>query len=283
MEKLGYINYNGELLSSGVPVIGSSNRAFLYGDALFETMHANGTEVQFFDLHYTRLTESAKKLHFDLPSTFSSAFLQNEIRRLVQKNRSFKGSRIRVSLFRNDGGFYVPTTNQCSYVIEQSQLPSANYQLNTNGLVIDIFDGIKKPVNLLAEIKSANALLFVLSGIYKTNNQLDDCLLVNEKGNIIEAISSNLFLFSNSILYTPPLVDGCLPGIMRSVILSIAKKEGIQVEQTSIGYENLEQAEEVFLSNAVSGIRWVLGYKAKRYFNQRAKYFIDKINQEAYS
>lgn len=283
MEKLAYINYNGELLSSGVPAIGSSNRAFLYGDALFETMHANGTEVQFFDLHFTRLTKGAKKLYFDLPSTFSSAFLQNEIRRLVQKNRSFKGSRIRVSLFRNDGGFYAPTTNQCSYIIEQSPIISANYQLNTNGLVVDIFEGIKKPVNLLAEIKSANALLFVLAGIYKTNNQLDDCLLLNENGNIIEAISSNLFLFSNNILYTPPLKDGCLPGIMRSVIVSIAQKEKIEVQQISISYADLEQAEEVFLSNAVSGIRWVLGFKSKRYFNQRAKFLIDKINKEAFS
>lgn len=282
MKKLTHINYNGELLPSGKPIVGSSNRAFLYGDALFETMHANGTEVQFFNLHYTRLTESAQKLHFDLPSAFSSSFLQNEICRLVQKTRYFKGSRIRVSLFRNEGGFYVPTTNQCSYIIEQTPLASVNYELNPQGLIIDIFDEIKKPANLLAGIKSANALLFVLAGVYKNRHQLDDCLLLNENGNIIEAISSNLFLFNHKIIYTPPLEDGCLPGIMRSVIISIAQKEGVEVRQTSINLNDLGNAEEIFLSNAITGIRWVLGYQSKRYFNQQAKFFINKINKNAF-
>jgi branched-chain amino acid aminotransferase len=221
-------------------------------------------------------------MQFDLPSSFSFTFLQNEIRRLVQKTRYFKGSRIRLSLFRNDGGYYAPVTNQCSYLIDQMPLPDTDYQLNRQGLVVDIFDEIKKPVNLLAGIKSANALLFVLAGVYKNKMQLDDCLMLNEKGYIIESISSNLFLYGNNTLVTPPLGDGCLPGIMRSVILDIAQKEGIEVEQTSIDFEDLEQAKEVFLSNAVSGIRWVLGYRSKRYFNQLSKNLIDKINKEAF-
>ncbi|MEA3445286.1 MAG: aminotransferase class IV, partial [Bacteroidota bacterium] len=176
MESKRYINLNGTFYQKDAPVLGSSNRAFLYGDALFESMHANGTTVQFFDLHYKRLIDSSKILHFELPEYFSFDFMKNEIRRLIQKNRSFKGSRIRLSLFRDSGGLFTPSTNRCSYLIEQSELPFSNYRLNTKGLVIDIFDRIRKPFNILSGMKSANSLLFVLAGIYKKENNFDDCL-----------------------------------------------------------------------------------------------------------
>lgn len=265
------------------PILHASNRAFRYGDAIFESMHANGTEVQFFDRHFSRLAESARKLHFDFPMEFSNSFLKNEIRRLVQKNRIFKGSRIRLSIFRNDGGFYTPTTNQCSYLMEQAPLLPTKYELNSKGLVIDIYTEIKKPANQLAGIKSANALLFVLAGIYKKEHLLDDCLLLNESNKIIEATSSNVFLYKQNKIYTPPLKDGCLPGIMRSVVLSVLERENIEVLETSIEIMDLETAEEIFLSNAVNGIQWVSGYGTKRYFNQQAKFIIDKINQLAFS
>ena len=162
-------------------------------------------------------------------------------------------------------------------------LPYFEYQLNQKGLVLGIYDEIRKPKNMLAEIKSANALLFVLAGIHKNKYHFDDCLLLNEQGNIIEATSSNVFLVKGNQLFTPPLEDACLPGIMRSLLLSIAEEAEIEVKQLSISIADLEVADEVFLTNAVSGIRWVLGYGPKRYFNQKAKFLIQKINNKAFS
>ena len=283
MNSLPFANINGELLPSSNPVLTINNRAFSYGDALFETIHANGTEAQFIDLHVERISKSAKTLGYILPPSFDVEFVQREIRRLAQKNKYYLGSRLRLSLFRNHGGLYTPTNNNCSFTLEQTTLPYWQYRLNDQGLRIGLFEDIKKPLNSLSTLKSANALLFVLAGMHKTKEHLDDCLLINEKRNIAEAISSNIFVLINDKLVTPPVSEGCLPGIMRFIISSIAKSIKINIEERPVTTEILQSANEVFLTNAISGIRWVMAYGEKRYFNETAKRLIVLLNKVAFS
>lgn len=281
MEDLNFVNIDGVLVPKDEKVIGSSNRSFLYGDGIFESMHATGSKVQFLEEHYNRLIESADKLYLKLPEQFSRSFLEREIERFFHRNRYFKGARIRLSIYRNEGGLYTPETNSISWVIQGSKLLQEDYTLNKRGLIIDLFEEIHKPINLFSGIKSANSLLFVMAGLYKKRMSLDEVLIVNDKGDIIESSSSNLFVYRNNQLFTPELSDGPLPGIMRGVVIHITKRLGVDLVFCKIAHDLLLEADEVFLTNAVHGIQWVSAYKSKRYFNQISSNIVKVLNQMA--
>ncbi|MFP4023998.1 MAG: aminotransferase class IV [Thiohalospira sp.] len=260
------------------------NRAFCYGDALFETMHANGSQIQFFADHMMRLRFGMKTLGMDVPLNIENNSLEKEIIKLLHKNKLYQGVRIRLTVFRNEGGKYTPLNNSISYLVETEYTENEQYQLNAKGLSIGLFDQIKKPVNKLSNLKSTNALIYIQAGLYARQNHYDDCILINEQNRLIEGVSSNLFLVKNQILHTPPLTDGPVAGIMRKQILKIADSLNFKIINNHSCYEqDLLQADEVFLTNSISGIRWVLGYKERRYFNYTAKLLLDELNKYAFN
>ena len=128
-----YICLNGEMFPDDSPVLLSSNRAFRYGDALFETMHAARTKVQFIQEHTERLRNGMKTLKMNIPVNYNAKFFQLETERLLNKNKLFLGARIRLTVFRNDGGLYTPETNGVSYLIEAAGLDNEGYALNKKG------------------------------------------------------------------------------------------------------------------------------------------------------
>jgi len=278
-----FILFNGEYYHREDFGLSFKNRSFYYGDALFETMHANGTEIQFFEDHLARLVFGMRVLKMEIPTVIESGFIEKEIIKLLHKNKLYQGVRIRLSVFRNEGGKYTPSDNNISYLVETEYMENAHYNLNHKGLIIDLFKDIKKPVNAFANIKSANALIYIMAGSYAKENNLGDCILINEKGNIVEGISSNIFIIKGDKISTPPLKDGPVAGIMRKQILKIADKHGLKISnETSLNEADLINADEVFLTNAIHGIRWVLAYKDRRYFNNIARQFNEKLNIMAF-
>lgn len=260
------------------------NRAFCYGDALFETMHANGTQIQFFADHMMRLRFGMKNLGMEIPLNIENNSLEKEIIKLFHKNKLYQGVRIRLTVFRNEGGKYTPLDNSISYLVETEYIENEQYHLNSKGFSIGLFDQIKKPVNKLSNLKSANALIYIQAGLYARQNHFDDCILINEDNRLVEGISSNLFLVKDNILLTPPLNDGPVAGIMRKQILKITDSLNFKiVNNHSCDEQDLLQADEVFLTNSISGIRWVLGYKERRYFNHTAKLLMDELNKFAFN
>lgn len=284
MIKSKYICNNGDFVLSDSPVLTTKNRAFRYGDGLFETMHANGTKVQFIDEHYMRLMYGIEKLHMHLPSYFNQKYINSLIVKLLNKNKLYQGVKIRLSVFRSDGGLYTPLSNNISFIIEAEELEHAKYTLNKKGLVIDIYDEIKKNINYFSDLKSSNALLFVLAGIYKQKKNIDDCIILNQENKIVEAVSSNIFIVKNNQLYTPALTDGCIPGIMRTQIIRTALSLNYTIfDDCNIKPDDLLSADEVFLTNAISGIRWVVAYKNNRYFNKTSKILTNKLNESVFT
>jgi branched-chain amino acid aminotransferase len=276
-----YINLNGEFYDSQTPVLTHLNRGFLYGDALFETMHANGTQIQFFDDHIERLMEGMKKLKMILPESFITKSIEKQIIKLLRKNRHLKGARIRLTVFRNEGGKYTPQTNEISYLIDSEKLPYDQYELNKKGLQIDLFSELKKPLNYLSNLKTTNDLIFVLAGDFKREHNLDECILINQKNEVCEAISSNVFLVKDNIIKTPPLNSGCLNGIMRKKIIEYANGLGMKISKDyQIAPQELLECDEIFLTNAIKGIQWVGGFRQKRYFKTNAQKLIQKLNEE---
>ncbi len=278
-----YCNYNGHLISIYEPVVSFANRAFRYGDALFETIRlVKGGKAMFLADHMFRIKIGMKTLRMNVPNEFTIENVNKLIQELVKHNKLENDVRVRITIFRNEGGFYTPKTSDISFLIETEDLnEKTGYYLNNVGYNIEVFHDIKKHKNKLSNLKSANALLFVLAGIYKTDIKVDECIIINEDGNIAETISSNIFIVKNGALYTPALSEGCIDGVLRKQIIQIAQENRILCYEITLAMNTLLNADEVFLTNAVRGIRWVGTYKTKNYQKKLAEFFTDKLNEIA--
>jgi len=264
-----YIIFNGRYITEKNISECFSNRAFLYGDSLFETVRVHNRKILFFEQHLNRLTNGMKVLKYNIPEKFNDkSHLENEIINLLNRNKIFGAARIRITVFRKSGGLYTPQTNDINYIISASNINTKNFELNKTGFTISIFNEIKKPINIFSSFKTANSLIYTLAGIYKNKIGVDDCLILNKRNEICESISSNIFIVKNKTLITPPLNSGCIDGIMRKVLLNSAEKLKIKITEQTLKENDLLQAEEIFLTNSISGIRWVVAYKNKRYYKR---------------
>jgi branched-chain amino acid aminotransferase len=266
MDKKQLINLNGQLFPSKEPIFGADNRAFRYGDALFETIRMIGGKLPLLHLHLPRLVRGCELLRLKMDKSFNADFFQQQIN-LLAEARGISEARIRLTLFRTAGGYYLPASSQTEYLIEIEKVEGQGFEYNEKGLSVDLFTEIEKPATQFSTFKTANALVYVLAAMHKKDRELDDCLLINSKSRVIESIDSNLFLVEKGELHTPPVAEGCVAGVMREHLISLAEKEGIAWHEMPLTLEELFSAEEMFLSNAINGIRWVEHYKSKQYSN----------------
>lgn len=273
-----YINYNGTIVPGDMAILTADNRAFRYGDGVFETMLFKDGAIRFLDRHIERLQRSMQKIQLDKASKFDAFFVKTITEELIRKNKMV-GQKVRVRLivFREGDGLYTPLSNEPVFVlqVQKYEEPQRN---NKIGLIVDLYSEFKKPFSDLSDLKSNNALLYVMAGIFKSKGKLDEVLILNQEGFLCEALTSNVFIYYEKTLYTPALNQACVDGVMRRVVMDIAEAEGIPVIEAQISPEIMKEADEIFCTNAVQGIQWVMGYKQKRYFNR-----ISRILQERLS
>jgi aminodeoxychorismate lyase len=276
-----YIIVNGKYYKSDEKVLAISNRAFRYGDSVFETMYYTKGKIQNFSQHFHRINLGLQILKMSCPLSFNEDNISSEIHKLLIKNKIFNAGRIRLSIFRQDGGYFVPETNNIDYCIETTKLENELYTLNQKGLLIDIYSEQVKHKSFLSRIKHGNALIYVLAGIYAKENRFDDCLLLNENNHLIESVSSNLFIVKNQTIYTPSIEEGCLPGIMREKVIDCAQELNFVVfDECALTENDLLQADEIFLTNSITGIKWVVAFKNRRYYNKVSKKLTEYLNSK---
>jgi len=273
-----YVNNNGELLENNGPTIEAANRGHLYGDGLFESIRIfNGKPINM-EVHILRLIEGMTVLKMRVPNFFNASFFSERIQELIDRSNIENGGRVRLSVDRSSGGTYRPETNEVSYFIEVYPIDKNDFALNTKGWEVDLYTTIRKENNILANFKTKNGLTYVMGAIEAKEKGLDDMLITNSRGGVLEGTSSNLFVVSNGVLYTPGLDEGCLGGTMRMTVINLAIENNIKVYESSITPQNLLIADEVFLTNAINGIVWVGGYRTKRYMNATSLKFINLLN-----
>jgi len=279
MESSGYICLNGKMLAANAPVFTSQNRAFRYGDALFETIRCIQLTPQFFEDHYRRLLRGMTLLKMQINSLPAREKLEEMMAQLISKNRIYGDCRIRLSVFRSDGGLYTPASNKAEYLIEASPLTTKGYELNTKGLLTGLFINERKSQGSLNAFKSANSLLFVLAGLEKQAHNWQDILICNDKGYIIEGLSSNLFWIKDEKVFTPLRASGCVEGVMRKQILRLLRTNGYRLEEVpGATREELYRADELFLTNAIQGVQWIVGFEDKRYYCRLVKEIARLLN-----
>src|SRR5471030_2377307 len=273
-----FINFNGEIFPSDAKLVTVSNRAFRYGDGLFESMRMMKGSLKFADQHADRLQRGMRALKIDGYSQMDAWFLKEKAEDLARRNKT-KHGRLRLTVYRDSEGFYAPSQNKMSWCLELQPLDEPRYFLNSKGLIMDIFSDLAKPCDYLANIKTCNSLIYVMAGLFKAQNKLDEVFILNQKGFLCEAGSANIFVLYQNHLYTPALSEGCVEGVMRQVVINLARQHNIPVTEAQINPEILYEADEVFLTNASKGIQWVMGYGVKRYFNKLSKGLMDELNK----
>ncbi|WP_316793886.1 aminotransferase class IV [Pedobacter frigoris] len=273
-----YIIHNDEFIPVNQPILTAHNRGFRYGDGLFESMRMVNGKLKFAEQHADRLKAGMKALKMEGANLLDEYFLKQKTAELCKKNKLKDNVRFRLSVYREGEGLYTPATNKSGYVLEASPLTESTYELNKKGLIVDVYDELTKSVDKLANYKTCNSLVYVMAGLYKKQHSLDEVFILNHNGFLCESISSNVFVVYNKQIYTPALSEGCISGVMRGVVMNIAKTNNIQIVEAQINPEVLKEAEEVFITNAIGGIRWVMGYGRKRYFNEVTKLLSAKLN-----
>jgi branched-chain amino acid aminotransferase len=257
------MNLNGELLTPENATLTTDNRGFKYGDAIFETIKANKSKVFFWEDHYFRLMASMRMLRMRIPMEFTLEFLQDEIAKTINSiDSSSPFFRVRLTVFRKDGGFYTPKTNEINYSIEVSE---TNYQLQET-YKLDLYKDFYNYSGLLSTVKTNNRVVNTLASIYAKENDLDNCILINERKGVAEVTNGNIFVVKGNVVKTPTLSEGCIKGIARKNVIEILQKNKEYIlEETTISPFEIQKADEVFITNAIMGIQPVSQYKKKKF------------------
>lgn len=273
-----FILFNDEFFDSDQAILKASNRGFKFGDGLFESMRMCNGKLMFAEQHADRLRAGMKALKMEGFALLDEYFLRQKTTELQRKNKFNGNVRFRLTIYRDGEGLYAPQINKTGYLLEAIPLTQATYELNQKGLIVDVFDEITKPINKLSNYKTSNAMVYVMAGLFQKQNKLDEAMVLNQSGFLCESTSSNVFIVYQKQIYTPALSEGCVAGVMRGVVLQLAKMNDLTLVEAQISPEILKEAEEVFVTNASSGIRWIMGYGRKRYFNEVAKFLSLKLN-----
>jgi branched-subunit amino acid aminotransferase/4-amino-4-deoxychorismate lyase len=283
MAEKSYICMNGEYTNAALPTLLIQNRAFRYGDALYENLHAYGTEPQFTEVHLKRLHENMGFLSMDIPPLLSSARITQLITQLLNKNRIFGGALVRLTVYRDTNEGFIPEGNRISFILESQRLDSGHYELNEKGLSLEICSGYTKSYSPVSHLHNAHRLLYLLAGMEGCRNNIDAYVLLNDGGKLVETIDSNLFLVSGKSIFTPGVSQGCIPGIMRHIIIELAGEAGYRInDQSSLTPGALDDAEEIFITNAIHGIRWIGAYRQRRYYKKTARELTGRLNARAF-
>ncbi|WP_413512463.1 aminotransferase class IV [Myroides odoratus] len=273
------INVNGKLVSTTDLAI-ENNRGFLYGDAVFETVRVLDRKVLFAEDHYFRLMSSMRIMRMEIPMHFTLEFFQEEIVRTVDACSGGAAFRVRLTVFREAEGKYLPQENKTiGFVATAEILENTVYSFQDGGYEVELYKDFYVAANLLSTVKTTNRAVNVLASIFAAENDFQNCLLVNDKKNIIEAVNGNLFVVSQNTIKTPPLDEGCIKGVMRKQMIElIGKHPDYTLEESPVSPFELQKADEIFITNVIVGVQPVTKYRKKTFTSQVAKDLNDRLN-----
>ena len=277
------ININGTLVNKEEENASINNRGLLYGDAVFETLKVVSKRINFWEDHYFRLMASMRILRMEIPMSFSMEFLKNEILNTIEASNLSSGTcRVKLYVNRKEGGKYTPETNDVDYFISVEPLDIPFYTIDEAKYEVELFKDYYIYSNLLSTLKSNSKILNVLGSIFAKENDYQNCLLLNEKKMVVEALQGNLFLVKGNTIITPPISDGCLRGIIRKQIIAIANQsKEYTIEEKSISPFDLQKADELFITNVILGIQPITKYRKKEFTNRVSKELLQRLNTKA--
>ena len=273
------INFNGTIVSNDTSLL-TKNRAFLFGDAVFETVKIVNSKILFLEDHYFRLMSSMRVIRMEIPMNFTMEYFEEQVLALATAKNAVLSARARITVYRNDGGYYLPQNNAVSFLINVENIDNALYSSNQGRYVVDLYTDFYVARQLLSTIKTTNKIINVTASIFANENGLDNCLLLNDSKNVIEALQGNVFMLKGNTLITPPISEGCLNGVMRRQVLALARKiENLEVVEDVISPFDLQKSDELFITNVIMGIQPITKYRKKDFTTNLSTILVQKLNE----
>lgn len=278
---MDYVDFNGVLKPSEEAHLSVQNRGYQYGDAVFETIKVLNSVILFWEDHYLRLMASMRIMRMEIPMNFTMEFLEERALALIDKNLlNQKNVRLKIVVHRKTGGFYTPKHSEVEYIIFAQKIRSDMGKAASDSYEVGLYKDYYIAPDLLSTLKSNNKLLHILGSVFAKENGFANCLLLNTHKMVVESLNANVFLVKDNKIKTPPLSDGCLNGVMRLQIFKILKNTDYTIEEASISPFELQKADEIFLTNSISGIIPVTHYKKKSYANKIVFDLQKRLQQE---
>ncbi|WP_299627203.1 aminotransferase class IV [uncultured Tenacibaculum sp.] len=268
------INYNGNIIKASEAPLTIENRAFKFGDGIFETIKIQNGKVVFLEDHYFRLMASMRMLRMKIPMEFTLEFLEKEIQKVVA-HFSENILRARLTVYRKDGGLYTPKTNEIDYVIDVKPVSV----VAKDKYVLDLYKDFYNYSGMLSTIKTTNRMLNTIASVYAQENDIDNCVLLNERKGVAEVTNGNIFIVKGNTIKTPALTEGCIKGIVRKKIIELLEKhDDYSIEETTISPFEIQKADEVFITNAILGVQPVTNYRKKEFKTEISKKIQKSLN-----
>ena len=276
------VNFNGNLVQPSEPVLPFFNRGYSYGDAVFETVKAVDGKLIFWEDHYFRLMASMRLLRMEIPMAFTPEYFVEQCNRLIESQSvSSAAWRLRLTCYRDSDGLYTPNENKVSFVVSCEPLKQSSFLNEVIKYRVDLYKDHYVQPAILSNLKTNNKILNVLASIYAKENDLDNCILVNDNKEVVEAPQSNIFLLFGNEIHTPPLASGCLDGIIRKQIIRMANELDFSCKETKVNPFDLQKADELWLTNSIQGIRAVTNYRRKEYQSKKYAKAVSLLNIKA--
>nr|WP_317632485.1 aminotransferase class IV [uncultured Flavobacterium sp.] len=271
-------NYNGQI-ADNFNISIANNRAFLYGDAVFETIKVSNGKILFLEDHYFRLMASMRILRMEIPMEYTMEFFEMNILKLIENFEKSEAYRIRITVFREGEGFYLPLQKNVSFLVSIATVDEAKFSIKSTDYEVELFKDAAISTQLLSTIKSTNRMVQITASIFAKENGYNNCLILNTDKNVAEAIDSNLFMVQGNVITTPPLQDGCVNGILRKELIRLLQKQTEFIfEERSISAFELQKADELFLTNTIKGIQPITKYRKKTYQTNVALTLLELLN-----
>lgn len=272
------INFNGNLVAQSNENI-EQNRGFLYADAVFETLKVLDGKILFLEDHYFRLMASMRILRMEIPLEFTLEYLESEIFKTINA-LNLTNARVRLTVFRNGEGRYLPQQRTVGFIIVAESTGTV-YLNTTEKYEVELFKDFHVSKHLLSTLKTTSCLINITASIFAEENGYENCLLINDEKNVIEAINGNVFIIKDNVVSTPPVADGCKNGIIRKKIIEIVNKtDNLTLEERSISPFELQKADEIFITNIAVGIQSVTQYRKKLFADTIANSLLMKLNAQ---
>lgn len=230
------------------------DHGLLYGDGVFEGIRVYGGKVFEFDAHLKRLFESALAIRLSIPMTREE--MVSAVETTVKANGVVDGY-IRLVVTRGAGTLGLnpfDCKNACVFIIAATiQLyPEELYE--TGMKVISATTVRNHPLAIPPQVKSLNYLNNILAKIEALDSRVPEAIMYNHEGYVAEATGDNVFIVKNNIIYAPPVEAGSLEGITRSVVIRLARQEGLEIIEKNLTRHDLYVCDEFFLTGTAAEV-----------------------------
>jgi len=257
-----FIFSNNKLIAEKNFTVSYKSRAYRYGDGVFETLKVRKGVPLFLKHHYSRLILALHALQFEIPEHWTYSFFVHTILDVAKQNEIENGN-LRIQVSRLGDGKYLSTSNGCDLMMEINPITDDAYVLNEDSFALGLYKDMFKPTGKWSNFKSVNSQVYVQAAMFKQQQNFQEVLIFNEHGRVADASTANVFAVINNLLICPPNSEGGIDGVLRRVLVKLCKQNKIELQQAPLSLTDINDAEEIFLTNVIKGIMPVTRFNNK--------------------